>query len=81
MPNSKSVVAGGSAANGGLSANTSPLAAGSSPANGDISPSLEKMKQNEQQFEHGQGAHERQERMKAAVRMIMTPTIGVSGKC
>jgi len=39
------------------------------------------MKQNEQQFEHGQGAHERQERMKAAVRMIMTPTIGVSGKC
>jgi len=47
---------------------------------GHISLSLEKMKQNAQQFEHGQGAHERQETMTAAVRMIMTPTIGVSGK-
>ena len=41
---------------------------------------LEKMKQNEQQFEHGQGADERQERMTAAVRMIMTSTIRVSGR-
>jgi len=48
---------------------------------GDISSSLEKMKQHEQHFEHGQGAHERQEKTTAALRMIMTPTIGVSGKC
>ena len=45
-----------------------------------ISSSLEKIKQNEQQFEHGQGADERQERMTAAVRMIMTSTIRVSGR-
>jgi len=47
---------------------------------GDTNLSLEKMQQNKPQFEHGQGAHERQEGLTEAGRMIMTPTIGVSGK-
>jgi len=45
---------------------------------GDASLSLEKMQQNTQQFKHGQGAHQRQERMTAAARMITTPTSGLS---
>jgi len=47
---------------------------------GDTNLSLEKMQQNKPQFEHGQGAHERQEKMTAAGSMIMTPTIRVFGK-
>ena len=79
VDNSGSISAGGSIANSGS------IAAGGSTAMvtvlllssaiievlGHISMSLEKMKQNEQQFEHGQGAHDRQETMTAAVRMMM----------